>query len=102
MEEWPSTKMYITSTGPFSEELCKTTSYHNTYNSEGYSYVWPGDMIEHIGPPSTLGHYVSHILNNKRWFKMDDSLVGYTSDDNKIQLLQVMDIMILNKSRPIY
>ena len=41
-------------------------------------------MIEHIGPSSTQGYYVSYILNNKRWYKMDDSLVGYTSDDNKI------------------
>ena len=41
-------------------------------------------MIEHIGPSSTQGHYVSYILNNKRWYKIDNSLVGYTNDDNKI------------------
>ena len=45
-------------------------------------------LIEHIGPSSTQGHYVPYNINNKRWYKMDDSLVGYTSDDNNIQLLQ--------------
>ena len=40
-------------------------------------------MIEHIGPSSTQDHYVFYVLNNKRWYKMDDSLVDCTSDDNK-------------------
>ena len=41
-------------------------------------------MIERNGPSSTQDHYVSYILYDNRWYKMDYSLVGYTSDDNKI------------------
>ena len=34
-------------------------------------------MIEHNGLSFTQSHYVTYILNNKMWYKMDDSLVGY-------------------------
>ena len=37
-------------------------------------------VIEHNGPSCTQGHYVCYILKQQK----DDSLVGYTSDDNKI------------------
>ena len=61
------------------------------YNLGSYSYVRPGgNDIEHIGPSFTQRHYIIYILKNKRWYKMNDSLVGCTSDDNKIQLLQVI------------
>ena len=46
-------------------------------------------MIEHTGPSSIQGHYVFYIINNKRWYKMDDSLIGYTSDDNKYNYFRV-------------
>ena len=48
-------------------------------------------MIEHIGWSFTQGHYVSYILKQQkvvqdRWL----FLVGYTSDDNKMQFIQVI------------
>ena len=55
-------------------------------------------MIEHIRPSSTHDHYVFYILNNKKWYKMDDFLVGYTSDDNKIQLHPTYNTWILMRS----
>ena len=59
-------------------------------------------MIEHIGSYSTQDHFVSYILNNKRWYKMDDSLVDCTSDDNNYLKVYHMNLDEILKRRPIY
>ena len=60
-------------------------------------------MIEYIGPFSTQDHYVLYTLNNKRWYKIDDSLEDVQVMTTKYNYFRLyhMDLDEILKSRPI-